>query len=97
MSQLRTDAELMAVASEPLTTTIEGGTEVTHWFDGRYWRARVDRPGVGYVRVDTVEQLLVRIPARHTRIRARVRGDVVVFETCTKPAEFLGVFARMFK
>ena len=80
--------------SKEYTSVISDGTRVITWSDGELWRARVEQPGEQFVRVDTVEQLLERIPVRHVHRRAACTADVVVFRSCEKSAWFLGEWER---
>lgn len=82
------------MAGTEYTSVMSDGTRVFTRKDGELWRARIEQPGDQFVRVDTVEQLLDRIPARHVRRRAACTSDVVVFRACGKSAWFLGEWER---
>jgi hypothetical protein len=82
------------VIAKEYVSVMSDGTRVILWKDAELWRARVEQPGDHFVRVDTVEQLLTRIPERHVHRSAACTSDVVVFRSCEKSAWFLGEWER---
>ena len=79
------------------TTTLGDGTRVTCWLDAAdIWRARIEHEGTDFVRLDTCEQRLERIPKRHVRIRAATTSDLIVLKHCAKSAQLLGCFEELY-
>jgi 5-deoxy-D-glucuronate isomerase len=76
------------------TVTLGDGTRVVCWLDGGFWRAKVDHEGTDFVRIDTREEILERIPARYVHLRAGVVSDLIVLKHCQKSAELLGCWEQ---